>query len=154
MTARRFRADIDIHVSPRIGWQVLTDFTAFEVWNPLLRRVIGKPKAGSLLRLHVVRQLGSDETVAMPARVRVCREEVEIAWGGGVRGLLDVHHYFRLVKTATGVRLEHGEDFTGVLVPLLWPILGKRVRHENYVALNEAFRRRCEEVKAGLSTRA
>ena len=81
----------------------------------------------------------------LPAKVRVCATESELAWGGGVPGLLDVHHYFRFEPTADGFRFVHGEIFRGVLLPLLWPIIGARVRKENYEAMNEAFKNRCEQ---------
>lgn len=130
------------------GWRVLTDFESYPAWNPLLRRIAGNAATGAALRLRVARSLGSDKTMPLPAKVRVCRPQEELAWGGGVPGLFDVHHYFRLEACAAGFRLTHGERFSGVLVGLLWPLLRARIRPENYQALNEAFRKRCEELAA------
>ncbi len=146
MPAKRFRADIEVKASIAVGWRVLTDLAAYPEWNPMLRQVTGEPVLNAKWGLRVAKKLGSNETIGLPAKVRVCLPEKELAWGGGVPGVLDVHHYCRLQATPNGFRLIHGEDFTGLLVPVLWPVIGKRVRHENYVALNEAFRTRCEAV--------
>jgi hypothetical protein len=137
-----------INASLAIGWQVLTGFPDYGQWNPLLRRIDGKAETGAALKLRVAKSLGADETVALPAKVRICTPHTEIAWGGGVPGLLDVHHYFRFETAPGGFRFIHGERFRGLLLPLLWPVLARRVRQENYAAFNTAFKVRCEGVAA------
>lgn len=141
---REFQAVTEIAADLSAGWRVLIDFAAYPQWNPLMRAVKGRPEKGAGLRLRVARSLGSDQTMPLLARVRVVTPETEMAWGGGVPGLLDVHHYFRFEPAPRGFRFVHGEIFSGILVPLLWPLLRRRVKQENYVALNEAFKRRCE----------
>ncbi len=138
-----FVAETDIPADLETGWRVLTDFARYPEWNPLLRRVGGEAKVGASLRLQVARTLGSDKTVFLPARVRVSEPGRELAWGGGVPGLLDVHHFFRFTPLAKGFRFTHGETFRGPLLTLIWPLVRTRVRQENYDAVNEAFRARC-----------
>lgn len=142
---QEFQAVTDIDADLSVGWRVMTDFASFSQWNPLLRAVRGKPEKGAALGLRVARSLGSDETVRLPARVRVVASEQEIAWGGGVPGLFDVHHYFRFERRAAGFRFIHGEIFSGLLVPVIWPFIKGRVRLDNYKALNQAFKQRCED---------
>lgn len=141
---QEFQAVIDIAADVSIGWRVLTDFASYPQWNPLMRGVHGKPEKGAALKLRVARSLGSDETMPLPARVRVVVPEAEIAWGGGVPGVFDVHHYFRFERTAGGFLFVHGEVFSGFLVPAIWPLIKGRVRLENYKVLNAAFKQRCE----------
>lgn len=144
---QKFQAVTDVAADVSTGWRVLTDFAAYPQWNPLMRSVKGKPEKGASLGLRVARALGSDETVPLPARVRVVAPEKEIAWGGGVPGVFDVHHYFRFERTAGGFRFIHGEIFSGFLQPIIWPLIKGRVKASNYEALNQAFKRRCEEHK-------
>lgn len=141
---KEFKAVTEVAAPLAEGWRVMTDFIAYPAWNPLMRAVTGEPRVGARLKLRVARKLGAEETMFLPAKVRVVRPEQEIAWGGGVPGLLDVHHYFRFEATATGHRFVHGEIFSGVLVPLLWPLLRARIRQANYEAVNQAFKARVE----------
>lgn len=149
---KSFVAHIDVEADLATGWRVLTDFERYPAWNPLLRRVKGACAEGESLRLRVAKTLGSDKTVPLPARIRVCTPETELSWGGGIPGLLDVHHYFRLTALPTGpdqtagFRFTHGEDFQGPMLSLLWPLVGSRIHQRNYTALNEAFKARCEAV--------
>lgn len=46
----KLETEIDITLSPRQVWDVLTDFESFPQWNPLLT-VIGEPKLGSKLQV-------------------------------------------------------------------------------------------------------
>ena len=146
---RRFVAHIDIHADVATGWRVLTDLASYPEWNPLLRQVRGGTTRGSILRLRVAKRLGADDTAPLLARVRARMPESELAWGGGIPGLLDVHHFFRFrplpdSQGTRGFRFIHGEIFRGALLPLLWPIVGPRIVTDNYVAVNEAFKARCE----------
>jgi hypothetical protein len=141
---RKFIAQVNVGADLATGWSILTDFTRYAEWNPLLRRIKGDCALGASLGLRVAQTLGADRTIFLPAKIRVCKPEAELAWGGGLGALLDVHHYFRFEPLADGFRFIHGEDFGGALLPVLWPLIGSRVRQENYEALNEAFKKRCE----------
>jgi hypothetical protein len=145
---KEFVARTDVNADPATGWRVLTDFALFPEWNPLLRRINGTASPGASLGLRVAQKPGSDKTMFLPAKIRVCNPQNELAWGGGVPGLLDVHHYFRFEPSTAGFRFIHGEIFRGALLPLLWPIIGARVRQENYETLNDAFKKRCEQAGA------
>ena len=148
---KHFQAQLLVNADLATGWSVLTAFAEYPAWNPLLRRIRGEAMLGASLGLRVARKLGGDTTVFLPAKVRVCKPETELAWGGGVRGVLDVHHYFRFEPSGSGFRFVHGEIFSGVLVPILWPLIGARVRQENYEAVNETFRKRCEQLQGSQS---
>jgi len=41
--------------------------------------------------------------------------EDELRWRGGIPGLFEGEHYFRVAATEGGTALDHGERFTGVL---------------------------------------
>ncbi len=144
---KQFRTEIEIDAPVARAWTVLTGFHDYPDWNPTIRAVDGTPAPGSKLRLRLAREIGGEQTIGVSARVRVCEPNRELAWGGGIPGapwLLDVHHYFRLEEIAgEHARLIHGEDFRGILVPLIWPLIASRVG-PGYEATNQAFKRQCE----------
>ncbi len=82
--------------------------------------------------------------MAFSPRVLVLEPQRELRWKGklGFEGLFDGEHYFRLTPTATGTRFEHGETFTGLLVPLLGDMFEPTERGFN--AMNQALRRHAE----------
>lgn len=145
--SHEFLTHIDMETSVERAWTVLTDFAGFPEWCPTLRAVHGQPEVGCRLRLRLASAPGSEATVGVSAKVRVVEPPHHLAWGGGVPGLpwlLDVHHWFRLEALGPErCRLQHGERFQGLLLPLLWPFVAKRVE-AGYPAFNAAFQRRCE----------
>ncbi len=71
------------------------------------------------------------------------RQKEEFRWKR--QFLFDGEHYFRLTAKADGTtRLEHGEYFSGLLVPLF----KRRMLADteaNFRAFNEAIKQRCEK---------
>ncbi|XLM21773.1 SRPBCC domain-containing protein, partial [Chromobacterium piscinae] len=56
----------------------------------------------------------------------------------------DGEHYFRLEALADGgTRFHHGEDFSGILLPLIGGALLEGVR-QGFLLMNQALKRRCE----------
>jgi hypothetical protein len=65
-------------------------------------------------------------------------------WAGRLPGLLRAEHYFVIEHIGPArVRFRHGEIFSGLLVPIVWPIL-RRSGREVYEAMNAALKRRVE----------
>lgn len=44
---------IDIEASPQTIWQILTDFSAFEQWNPFIQSISGRMVQGTKLEVHI-----------------------------------------------------------------------------------------------------
>jgi hypothetical protein len=104
---------------PRV-WTVLTDFSAVPSWNPFIREIVGQPRTGGRLSV-LIAPPGKRPMRFMPT-VLVAEEAHELRWRGHllVRGILDGEHWFRLTPQADGSTLfEQGEDFSGLLVPIL-----------------------------------
>jgi hypothetical protein len=135
--------EVDIAASATRVWDVLTDFVAFPEWNPFIRRIDGvlTPRA----RLSVKIQPPGGR--AMTFRPRVLRVEPErhFAWRGStvVPGVFDGEHSFTLEPRGGGVRLVHGETFSGLLVPLLRRSLDTTTR-QGFGAMNAALKARVE----------
>jgi hypothetical protein len=143
------RTEVEIAAPPDAVWRALTDFAAYQDWNPFLVRVTGRPAVGEKLTLDIappgMRRMTMRETVTF------VDEGVEIRWGGRllIPGLADGEHYFRLVDLGGGrTRLLHGERFTGLLVPLVGGMIRKVGR--GFEALNQALKQRLEGSAATL----
>ena len=103
-------------------WAALADLDAYPRWNPLIRLApwgrAGLREGG---RAWLTLKLTKIPTV-VPVVVEVASGE-ELRWIGGPPGLFRGRHYFRLREVEGGTELIHGEDFEGLLLPLMWPVM-------------------------------
>ncbi len=144
----QIRTETDIAAPAGRVWSILVDFARYPEWNPLIPEIRGWPEAGAPLDFWIV--LAGRK---LPVRARVVRaeRERELRWRGPrtalLRPIFAAEHYFAIEPAGAGCRFVHGEDFTGVTLPLVWPRLEPLVR-TGYRAMNEALRRRAEEQHA------
>jgi hypothetical protein len=88
-----------------------------------------------------------------PACATVVKAETgrELRWAGSLPGLLRAEHYFLIERIGTArLRFRHGEIFSGLLVPIVWPILRGNGR-EVYEAMNVALKQRVKLGAEGAS---
>lgn len=135
---------IEIDATPERVWEVLTDFEAYEEWNPFAR-VVGKPNVGARPRVRLTQPNG--RSVSFRPEVLVADPNREFRWRGRlfVSGLFDGEHRFVLEPLDDGerTRLTHAETFSGVLSgPLLRVDRGNT--EAGFEAMNEALKRRAE----------
>ena len=134
---------VDIDAAPAAVWDVLTDFSAYERWNPFMDRVQGRAEVGSTLVVHLSPSGGRGMTFR--PTVLVAEPGRELRWAGrlGLRGLFDGEHSFVLTRRPDGTtRLTHGESFSGILVALLKGTV--RNSHAGFEAFNAALKQRVE----------
>jgi len=136
---------IEIDASPERVWDVLTNFREYDQWNPFIKGLKGSAVPGERLSF-VAKFRGRDLPIS--ARFVRCEPNREIRWYGPTSTVLGKlfrgEHYIRLEAVAEGrTRVEHGEQFDGVLVGFVWD----RFRDSllpSYVAMNEGLKRRAE----------
>ena len=140
---REFKTEIDIDAPPEDVWVVLADTRAYGEWNPLVHRLDGKLKTGEKIAIDLY--LGGEKAMRFTPVLKNVEPGRELRWLGRlfVPGLFDGEHYFRLEPKAGGTRLVHGERFSGILVPLLLAIVGKKTER-GFRALNTALKQRAE----------
>ncbi len=138
------RTTADIHTTPERVWQVLTDFAAYQEWNPFITHAQGKVEVGERLELRVeppgegARRQRPVVVEADPGREL---RWVEERWPGG---LLDGHHVITIVPKGTNrTHVVHRETFTGLLVPFLAASLETNIR-EGLEAMNRALKQRAQ----------
>ncbi|MDS0297430.1 SRPBCC domain-containing protein [Halogeometricum sp. S1BR25-6] len=136
---------IEIAATPERVWTVLTDFEAYDEWNPFAR-IAGKPNVGA----HPQVRLTPPDGRAMTFRpeVTVVEPDRELRWLGHlyVPGLFDGEHRFVLEPLDGGARTRfvHAETFGGVLAGPLLRMVGDDTQ-AGFEAMNGALKRRAEE---------
>ncbi|NTX67675.1 SRPBCC domain-containing protein [Myxococcus sp. CA051A] len=136
----RLRTESFIDSPPEAVWAVLEDFARYSLWNPLLLEARGRVERGAHVKMKVRSPDGSGRVYGFTATMsRVDRPEA-LEWTGGIPGVLHGRHYFLLSAEGTGMRLVHGEDFSGVVT---W-VAGRKLKalQSSYEALNRALAER------------
>ncbi len=146
MLDREIQIETDIDATVANAWSVLRDTTGWSAWNRVLLGLHpqGELSVGVAGRLEL--ELGPPLGVrSISVRVDRFEPQRELSWEGGVGGIAKGRHYFRLEASGDGTRLVHGERFSGVTVPLLWPVLRPRLQ-KSYERFNHSFKEHCESL--------
>jgi hypothetical protein len=139
---REIATEIEIDASAQRVWSVLVDFAAYPLWNPFLLRVDGAAATGRRIRFRF--ELPRGFRAPACAIVLKAEPEKELRWAGSVAGLFRGEHYFVLERASTAtLRFRHGEIFSGLSLPLVWPVLRDHGQ-EVYDAMNLALKDRAE----------
>jgi hypothetical protein len=126
-------------------WSVLMDFPAYPTWNPFIRSVSGSSAVGSTL--NVTLEPVGGKAMSFSPRVLVCEREKEFRWKGRVLlpGVFDGEHHFRLSSPdGASTLFAHGEEFTGILVPLVMRGAMRAGTEAGFMAMNQALKARVE----------
>ena len=130
---------IDIDATPAELWRVITDLPAQDEWNPFMSGARGELRVGGKFAFDA--QVGK-RRLKIKARFKTVDAERELSWGGPgvwvVGKILRAHHWIRLTPIDGGTRVDHGEEFRG-LIPRL---LGRRLIDEvqpTYEKMNRAL---------------
>ena len=139
---RELRTEIEIDAGPEVVWEILMDFARYPEWNPFIKSISGDAKVDSRLKVRLEPDGGS----AMTFEPKVIAVDVnkKFAWRGKVvmRGIFDGQHEFSLESSADGkTRFVHSEQFTGLLTPILWPVLEAKTKR-GFIQMNEALKKR------------
>ncbi|AEE52047.1 SRPBCC domain-containing protein [Haliscomenobacter hydrossis] len=123
---KQIETEILIEATPEKIWSILTDFTNHPKWNPFIKSIRGEKKIGEKLTVSIESPGGNGMT--FQPIVTSFKENVEFRWKGklGLRGIFDGEHYFQLIRQENNrTKLIHGEQFSGILVPLMGKALDK-----------------------------
>lgn len=109
---KQYHTEIAIDAPVAKVWDVLVDFPAYPLWNPLVGWLTGDFAAGGRIRMFI-KPLNS----AFHATVTDIEEHRSFTWMGarGASWLLSGEHYYRLEQPDDySTRLLHGEYFRGL----------------------------------------
>ncbi|MFI7611194.1 SRPBCC family protein [Nonomuraea terrae] len=145
---RQIRTEIHISATPEQVWAILVNFTAYPEWNPLTPGLRGEPVAGSRLTLPTTFIPGSSVTVPMRATVEEVTPPRRLAWRSNViaPGIASSLHAFELTPDAGGTHVLHRETVTGVMAPVVWPMVSRFA--PQFDQLNRKLKERAEALAA------
>lgn len=136
---RELKTEIEIAAAPEQVWSILLNFLKYGQWNPFIRSIEGKARAGE--RLTVRMQPPGGRAITFHPKVLVVKQDRELRWRGNLflPWLFDGEHYFRIEPLGDDrIHFVHGERFSGVLVPFAKKVLTEAKR--GFVAMNEALK--------------
>ena len=130
-----------IDASPSEVWRHLADFDRHDDWSNHFK-LRGQPVVGERGRVEFT-LFGRD--AGSPVVIEKADEASELRWRGGPSGLITGSHYSILEARDGGTRthFRHGEDFSGIVAPLVWALL-KAQLGPSYTGFNADLKRRAE----------
>jgi hypothetical protein len=136
--------EVEINARTEVVWKILTDFSAYPEWNPFIISFGTAPQPGRQFSV-TMQPTGKKPMTFKPICLSLIQEE-EFSWLGHLffRGLFDGEHIFELKKIDKNrTRLVQRENFSGILVPLLWRLLDKATR-SSFEQMNHQLKMRAE----------
>ncbi len=137
---------IEINAAPEKVWALLTDFPNLSKWNPFMEKANGKVEKGQTIEV-LLHPPGGKAMIFKPTLIKV-EVNKELRWLGHLffKGLFDGEHYFKIEPLGENrVRFVQGEEFKGILVPLLMGMIGDNTRL-GFEAMNKALRLEAEKL--------
>lgn len=135
---------IHIHAPSEIVWETLMNFKDYPDWNPFIKSIEGNPVRGESISVTV--QPPDGRSVTFKPSVLKSDKQKEFRWRGKliVKGLFDGEHYFILTQLPNGsTAVNHGESFSGLIVPLMRGVLQKT--EKGFKRMNIALKEHCEQ---------
>ena len=141
---KELRTEIDIKAPKKKVWDILIDFKGYPQWNPFIKSIRGDLKVRR--RLEVLMRLPDSKEFRLKPKVTTLKQYHEFSWLGSLLmyGLFDGHHIFEIQENENGTsKFIHKEEFSGILVPLIWKLLNTKTR-EGFELMNQAIKEQAE----------
>ncbi len=142
---RDIATEILIDAPAQLVWKILTDLPRYPEWNGFLPRVEGRLEEGA--SIDFIFELPRGFRMRTVARVLEATPPQALRWAGHFLWprLFRAEHYFLLEPIeAARTRFQHGEIFSGLLLPLAWLVL-RTQGPPVYKQMNVDLKRRAEK---------
>jgi hypothetical protein len=146
MAKTELRSEVEIDASPSHVYSILTDFSAYEAWNPFLTKVSGELSVGR--KLSVEMSLPEGKAYVLEPEVTQVSEPLELRWCTRFisAALLEAEQLFLLKEPRPGVtRVLQGLNFSGFLLRFSGKTLTQSAR--GCVYMNQALKKRAEATR-------
>jgi len=155
VTTREIETSLDIAAPPERVWDVLTDFRAWDEWNPVITRMRAVTSPGAPLSFTI---LASGREMKIKCVMLKVEHGRELRWRGPsspVLGYFVRGEHYLIVEPVSPKqsRIIHGERFDGVAVPLIWGRLEGDLERA-YSKMNGALKARVESAAGALVSSA
>jgi hypothetical protein len=114
---KSYEAESIIEASPETIWAILTDASKYKDWDSGVERVEGNIAPGETISVYSKISPGR----AFPVKVMEFAPGQKMVWSGGMpMGLFKGVRTFTLSREGKGVRFKMREEFSGLMLPLIW----------------------------------
>jgi len=140
------RTSIEIDAPASKVWQILTDFERMPDWNPLIPAISGTATEGETIAVTI--QPPGKKGMDFKPRILIAEPERELRWLGTLVGswLFAGEHFYICEATENGKTIfHHGEDFSGLLAPLMMGGEALKTTEAGFIAMNEALKEQAEQ---------
>ena len=138
---KQIQTEIEIYSSPSTAWKILTDFSSFRKWNPIIIQIAGEARLGEKLKISVRTSKGTVR--AYTPTITVFNENHELRWKG--KSFLNGERIFTFIQISEErIRLQHSELFTGLGSFVAGARLFKDIEN-SLQQMNNAFKKRVED---------
>jgi len=138
------KTEITINAPAGIVWSHLINFEQYSKWNSFIPSITGERNVGAKLKVTLQPPGGRKMTIVPKC---VANETgVRFEWKGNIiiPGLFDGRHSFLLIpQTDNKTLFVHSENFSGILVPLLWKSIYKMTL-AGFKLMNQQLKERVE----------
>lgn len=139
--ATQISTSINIQATPQQVWNILTDFEKYPEWNPFVKKLTGEVAVGNQIEIAL-------PGMNFKPTVLAFESAKEFRWIGKLffKGVFDGEHFFKIAENGDGTtHLEHGENFSGFLVPIF---KGKMLAEtkKGFEEMNQALKKRAEKL--------
>jgi hypothetical protein len=116
---RAFEATAVIRARPEQVWAILTDAPGYTDWDSSVARIEGRIAPGESIKLESKAAPGR----SFPIKVTEFDPPRRMVWSGGmpIPGLFKGVRTFTLAPEGDGTRYTMREEYTGLLLPMIWP---------------------------------
>lgn len=133
-----------IHAPAKQVWQTLTDLSSYPEWNTFTTKVVGQPKIGTDVELHVHMPVRGDRIST--ETVKCVEEGKQLSWG--MTMLLPI--FLKAQRDQVLIPIdEHSctyqtwDSLSGLLAPLVVALFGEEMRN-GFNRVGQGLKQRCE----------
>lgn len=118
---RAISTEVEIAAPPPEVWAKITDINGWSDWNPTVTKIGGAAVKGEMLDITISAEDGSDGPNYLAMIVEL-EEPKTFRWRAKMmsEAVFKNDRIFTLEPTETGTRLIHSEEFSGMMVPIMW----------------------------------
>lgn len=130
---------IYIQATAKDVWTALTQFEAYNRWNPFIKEISGVLVKGQKLNVTI------DNMSFKPTILNV-EMNTSLEWIGHLimPNIFDGKHMFQIIKHENGLMFKQSECFSGILVPLFKKKIKGDILHQ-FNAMNKALKQYVEQ---------
>ena len=136
--------DIKIRAKPEKVWDILTKFSDYQKWNPVMTKIIGEASLGKKIEVHIHTIKGKNR-IYHPTITKFDINK-ELRWQGRsfLPGIFEGERIFEIKEISSEeISLIHLEVFRGIGVKLMGNRLDEDLR-QSFQAMNIALKARAE----------